>query len=117
MNRRDVLKISAAVPAVAGAQQMVAQVAPAASPYKPEFFTPEQNETVIVLTELIIPATDTPGAKAAKVNEWMDKLLAAGADRERERFTGGLAWLEKYSQAQHGAAFVKLTRDPYFNPQ
>ena len=37
---------------------------------------PRQNELVITLTELIIPQTDTPGAKAAKVNEYIDMVLA-----------------------------------------
>ena len=35
-----------------------------------------QNETVITLSELIIPTTDTPGAKAAKVNEFIDGVLS-----------------------------------------
>ncbi|HEV8263401.1 MAG TPA: gluconate 2-dehydrogenase subunit 3 family protein, partial [Gemmatimonadales bacterium] len=30
---------------------------------------PHQNETVVTIAEMIIPATDTPGATAAKVNE------------------------------------------------
>ena len=46
---------------------------------------PRQNELVITLTELIIPQTDTPGAKAAKVNEYIDTVLAdATPERSRE---------------------------------
>ena len=31
--------------------------------------------SVVVLSELIIPATDTPGAKEARVNEYIDLIL------------------------------------------
>src|SRR5579863_4327755 len=43
--------------------------------WKPVFFDEHQNETVIALTELIIPQTDTPGAKAALVNRFIDLML------------------------------------------
>ena len=37
--------------------------------WQPKFFTAAENETVTVLSELIIPETDTPGARAANVNQ------------------------------------------------
>jgi hypothetical protein len=36
--------------------------------WKPFFLDEHQNETLIILSDLIIPATDTPGAKEALVN-------------------------------------------------
>jgi hypothetical protein len=39
-------------------------VKPAAA-WKPGLFDDHENETVIALIDLIIPATDTPGPKAA----------------------------------------------------
>src|SRR2546426_770759 len=39
-----------------------------------------QNATVVTISELIIPQTDTPGAKAARVNEFID-LIRAGIAR------------------------------------
>jgi hypothetical protein len=38
--------------------------------------TPDQDATVTTIAELIIPQTDTPGAKAAKVNEFIDLILS-----------------------------------------
>ncbi|MBA2604267.1 MAG: hypothetical protein H0U94_11845, partial [Acidobacteria bacterium] len=43
-----------------------------AASWTPKALTPAQNETVIVLTELIIPETDTPGARGALVNRFID---------------------------------------------
>ena len=45
--------------------------------WKPSFLDDHQNETLIVLSDLIIPATDTPGAKSALVNRFLDKLMAS----------------------------------------
>src|SRR5207237_1175033 len=41
----------------------------------PVFFDAHQNETVVALTEMIIPETDTPGAKSALVNRFIDLML------------------------------------------
>src|SRR5215472_16239098 len=37
-----------------------------AAPYSPRFFKPDEYKTVEVLTELIIPTDDAPGAKEAQ---------------------------------------------------
>lgn len=84
--------------------------APAAA-WKPQVFTPHQNATVIVLTELIIPQTDTPGAKAARVNEFIDGVLSKAKPGEREKFLSGLAWMDARSKQDHGAPFIKATAD------
>lgn len=104
MHRRDLLKLGAsfAIPA-AWAQQ-------AAKPdWKPSFLDDHQNETVIALTELIIPATDTPGAKAAHVNRYIDLFLRDGDPVQRERFMAGLNSLDGQSLSLHGHPFMHLT--------
>jgi hypothetical protein len=109
MNRRDALKIGlslAAFPTLSPAQ--VKKLATADPAWKPSLFTGEQDATVVALTDLIIPATDTPGAKAANVNRYMDLLLHDGPAAERDRFLSGLKWLDEHSQKTHGAPFVKL---------
>jgi hypothetical protein len=103
MHRRDLLKLGATfvIPA-AWAQQA------SKSDWKPAFFDDHQNETVIALTELIIPATDTPGAKAAHVNRYIDLFLRDGDQPQRESFIAGLNWLDGQSIQQHGHPFVHL---------
>jgi len=70
-----------------------------------------QDETVIVLSELIIPQTDTPGAKAAQVNRFVDAVLADAEEGERKTFFKGLTWLDVRSQELFGADFVKAAPD------
>ena len=77
--------------------------------WKPVFFDEHQNETVIALTELIIPQTDTPGAKAALVNRFMD-LWLSDEDADKQKVTiEGLAWIDARSIELHGKPFVGLT--------
>ena len=53
---------------------------------------PHQNATVTTISELIIPQTNTPGAKAARVNEFIDLILTEWYDEEeKSTFMTGLA--------------------------
>jgi hypothetical protein len=71
---------------------------------------PHQAETVGVITELIIPETDTPGARRAGVPEFIDLLLAEWfPDEERARFLTGLAEVDRRSHGAFGADFVAGT--------
>ena len=82
--------------------------APVQEPYKPKFFTEDEFETLSQLTELIIPATDTPGAIGAGVPAYIDGVV--GANREHQkRFREGLAWVDKESKRQFRKRFRKLT--------
>ena len=122
MNRRDaVLRLTTgAVGAVAGAgwveslsafarQQAhahAADAAIAAQDWTPRVLSAQQNETVIALTELIIPQTDTPGARAALVNRFIDTVLNDAPPANRETFLKGLAWIDERSRALYGREFV-----------
>jgi hypothetical protein len=78
----------------------------AAGAWAPKVFNPRQNELVITLTELVIPQTDTPGAKAAKVNEYIDTVLADAAPGDRDKFLQGLAWIDTRSEDRFRSRFV-----------
>ena len=59
--------------------------------YRLQFFTPEENELVDQLTELIIPADDhSPGARAAKVSLFADLMLATGDEHAKLHWRSGL---------------------------
>jgi hypothetical protein len=72
--------------------------------------TPQQNETVATIAELIIPKTDTPGAREAGVPAFIDVMLADwGDDDQRKMFAAGLADIDARSQAAFGKPFVAGT--------
>jgi hypothetical protein len=88
-----------------------APAAAAAGPWAPKVLSKAQNETVVALAEIIIPKTETPGATDARVNEFIDAVLADAPAEHRTQFLDGLAWLDTHTTEAHGAAFTVLTRD------
>lgn len=106
MKRREALKVTAGavvLPALLSAQM------PKGKAWKPSVFTPDQDAAVVALTEIVIPTTDTPGAKQAEVNRYIDLLLHDGPASERERFVAGLQWFDDYAAKKNGQPFAKLT--------
>lgn len=83
----------------------------AAPEWKPLFFDEHQNETLIVLGDLMIPATDTPGAKQALVNRYIDLVLAAETPEAQKAFLNSLSYLDGESMRRYKAAFRYLKRD------
>ena len=112
MQRREVLRLlaaGAALPVLSPAllahlQEAQTQVG---STYKLRTLSPQQNDLVVAMIDLIIPVTDTPGAKAARVNEFIDVILTDWAnDDERQAFLNGLANIDKRSRELFGKDFV-----------
>jgi hypothetical protein len=83
----------------------------AAAGWKPLFLDEHQNETLIVLSDLIIPATDTPGAKEALVNRYIDLVLAAETRETQRAFLNSLGYLDGESMRRFKAAFRYLSRE------
>ena len=85
MLRRDALKfLATGTVASALAPEMFAffQEAHPGGVYTLRTLNPHQNATVVLMSEIIIPETDTPGAKGARVNEFIDVILAEWATEE-----------------------------------
>jgi len=110
MQRRDALKLLAAgavVPALAPELFAFFQEAHPASGYALRTLNPHQNSTVVLMSEIIIPETGTPGAKGARVNEFIDVILTEWATEEdRNNFLAGLAGVDKQSNELFGKDFV-----------
>jgi hypothetical protein len=91
--------------AAAGAAQA------AAAPFTPKALSAAQLETVATLAELIIPATDTPGARAALVDRFVDNVMANATPADKERFLAGRAWIDSRSTALYGKPFTAAVRE------
>jgi hypothetical protein len=88
------------------AHSHVAAAAIQANDWTPKVLTARQNDLVVELTEAIIPQTDTPGAKAARVNRFIDRVLEGAPAAERARFVRGLDWINERSRRLYEKDFV-----------
>ncbi len=79
--------------------------------WKPVFFNAHQIKTLIVLTNLIIPRTDTPGANDANVHRYLDLFMSVANVADQKHFTDGLAWLDQYSVQTYELEFVKCNEE------
>ncbi len=138
MKRREMIRgtvfasaaaVAALQPALANAQNAAQQTAPPPSEltpaqsgvdaskdlsalgWKPLFLDEHQNETLIILCDLIIPATDTPGAKEALVNRYIDLVLAAETPETQRAFLNSLGYLDGESIRRFKSAFRYLSTD------
>ncbi len=80
---------------------------PAPGPYAPAFFTPEEFATLARLTDVIIPPTNTPGASAAGVPEYIDRVVSLNAEHQA-LIRAGLAWLERQAKDRYSREFLSL---------
>lgn len=111
LNRRDAFRGLALTLGVACAG-MAGPVAAALPPltWKPMALTPEQARLVDVVAELIMPATDTPGARQAGVPQFIDRALAGYCDQKQgDLLRAGFARMDADAKAAHGLAFVALS--------
>src|SRR5713226_37929 len=115
MQRREALKLLLAggvLPALPTDLIAFFHGAHPASGYALRTLNPHQNDTVLAMIDQIIPATDTPGAKAARVNEFIDVILTEWAfDDERQNFLAGLAGVDKKSNELFGENFADASSE------
>lgn len=80
--------------------------------WTPTALTPEQARTLDVVAELIVPATDTPGARAVGVPQFIDRAVGAWCSAPQAKLLrSGLDQLDVDARAAHGAAFADLTAE------
>src|SRR5947207_2866904 len=92
MNRREVLLMLAGTAVVPDRLLAIGRaVHQRVNPGTLRTLSPHQNEMVATIAELIIPKTDTPGAREAGVPAFIDVMLAEWVgDEERKMFTAVL---------------------------
>src|SRR5512134_501516 len=117
MHRRDALRllVTTAVPALAGlSPARLGAVGRSAhrTGRALQVLDAHQSATLLAIAEHIIPATDTPGARAARVDAFADVILAERYDdRERARFLAGLADVDARARAATGRPFLEATAE------
>lgn len=71
-----------------------------------QFFTGSQNELLADIADTIIPATDTPGAKALNVHQLVQKIVADCMDKPaQDVFTKGLDATDELARKTFGKSF------------
>ena len=80
LSRREA--IASAILLVAG---VVAGPAACSRPLEQGFFRAREMRLLDALCETILPQTDTPGARAAKVHEFIDGMMTSWASQETAR--------------------------------
>jgi len=112
MQRRDALRLlgKASVFSVLSTDWLAAKLGAEVALKAPgalRALTPAQNDIVVAMSEVIIPATDTPGAKGARVNEFIDLILTEWAtDDEKAVFLEGLAEADRRTNELFGRGFA-----------
>lgn len=119
MNRRDLFRTSllASIGAGTAALPSLAREFPAgydaskeleAADWKPLFLDAHQNETLIALSDIVIPASGSPGAKEALVNRFLDLLMSAEKIETQREFLAALAYVDGACMERYKSAFVYL---------
>lgn len=80
--------------------------------WSPSLLSAQQNEMIATMAEIIIPETDTPGARAANVNRFIDTLVGESyLPEDRKQFMNGLEETQARCKDSYGAAFVDCSRE------
>src|SRR5262249_43668416 len=118
MDRRDALRILAGAAVAPGflrwePERFIAALRPhldgatRSSTYQFQVLDEHQRSMVAEISEMIIPATDTPGARDVRVDEFIDLILAEwSSDKERTDFLNGLAELDATTRLAHHMSFL-----------
>ena len=95
-------------------QHVHAPLAQAAAngPYAPAFFTSTEYAALSRLADVIIPPTDTPGASAAGVPEYIDRVVSLNKEHQ-PLIRAGLAWIERQAKTRFSRDFLALGEEEY----
>lgn len=115
MDRREALRRTAllmggviSAPAILGV--MKGCTAKPVIDWKPVFFDEHQANLVSAVAEIIIPKTDTPGAKDVGVPGFIDLILKdCYSKEEQDRFIAGLKAFDEEAKKEEGDPFNEIS--------
>jgi hypothetical protein len=79
-------------------------------PFRPRFFTADELAAVDAIAARIIPTDETPGAREARVVEFIDLMVSETPD-VHDVYRRGLRWLDDESRRRHQLPFARSTAD------
>lgn len=119
LKRRDILKVLSVVPAAAllpaGAAAAEMPISheggnaaePRAAGYEPKTLNAHEYKTVVVLSDIIVPADERSGsATQAGVPEFIDDWLGVTGGTQLDSVRGGITWLDLESNRAYGHDFI-----------
>ena len=115
-DRRQVLKLFGAISATcaypfAGDELYGQTVHEHGVPQSPNRFLNEADfKTIECIVDLIIPATDTPGALQARVPEYIDFVISRESQHQAV-VADGLRWLDSQAKNLRVASFLELEEE------
>jgi gluconate 2-dehydrogenase gamma chain len=105
--RKTALMMGAAISASAFAGLMQGCKTAPELAYVPRFFSEDQARIVMEVAEIIIPKTDTPGAKDVGVPGFIDTMLKDCYKKEdQDRFLAGLTAFDEEAKKAYGDSFI-----------
>jgi hypothetical protein len=116
VGRREMMKLAAGAviaPALPQTGQKNSRRPAKAQNKAHRFFTPDEFAMVDELSELIIPTDEhSPGARAAKVAEYIDRRLAESfGDEPKLQWREGLKLVDQISAEMNGRPFMQASQD------
>lgn len=81
---------------------------PARRPYQRKFLTSNEAATVEAVTGRIIPSDESPGAKQARVVDFIDYLLSTAYAEQQPAYRNGVRRLNELSQSRFKRTFASL---------
>ncbi len=117
MDRREAIKRTAwimggvvSAPAIMGVLKGCA--AKPTIDWKPVFLTEDQGILISQVAEIIIPKTDTPGAKETGVPGFIDLMLKDVYSKEdQDAYLAGLTAFDEAAKKEYGDPFIELSAD------
>lgn len=114
MNRREAIRRTAILMGGAVSAPAIMGILKGCKPkptinWKPSFFNEEQAIVITTVSEIILPSTDTPGAKDVGVPSFIEQMIhEVYSPEDRDSFMNGLAGFMNDAKLKFDDSFVDL---------